>query len=212
MGKYRKTNAWYLFSGLIIVGYGLFSLIGCASVISKQLREQVAKELTLSVVLKDPDAYKGKTVLWCGVIISSVNLKEGTIIEVLQKPPDMQGKPKDVDESEGRFLALYPGYLDVAIYNGGRKVTVAGEVQGKKIQRLGEIDYTYPLISAKEIHLWPAAKEDRVYYPYPYYHYPWWYIRLNIFRSRRLSLFLQAHFVPHRLPASPFSTWPLPDV
>jgi outer membrane lipoprotein len=144
------------------------------------LREQVVKELTLRVVLKDPEAYKGKTVLWSGVIISSVNVKEGTLIEVLQKPADMQGKPKDVDESEGRFLALYPGYLDVAIYNGGRKVTVAGEVQGKKIQRLGEIDYTYPLISAKEIHLWPVKKEDRVYYPCPYWHcpscnYPYWY-------------------------------------
>ena len=177
MGKYRKTNAWHLFSGLIIVGYGLFAFSGCAPVISKQLRGQVAKELALQVVLKDLDAYKGKTVLWSGVIINSVNLKEGTMIEVLQKPADMQGKPKDVDASEGRFLALYTGYLDVAIYNGGRKVTVAGEVQGKKIQRLGEIDYTYPLISAKEIHLWPVEKEDRVYYPCPYWHYPypyWW--------------------------------------
>jgi outer membrane lipoprotein len=97
------------------------------------------------------------------------------MIEVLQKPADTRGKPKDVDESEGRFLALYPGYLDVAIYNGGRKVTVAGEIQGKKIQRLGEIDYTYPLISAKEIHLWPVEKKDRVYYPCPSWHYPWWY-------------------------------------
>ena len=46
---------------------------------------------------------------------------------MLQKPADMQEKPKDVDESEGRFLALYPGYLDVAIYNGGRKVTSSGK-------------------------------------------------------------------------------------
>jgi len=130
----------------------------------------------LKVVLKDSEAYKGKNVLWSGVIISSVNLKEGTMLEVLQKPADMQGKPKDVDESEGRFLALYPGYLDVAIYNGGRKVTVAGEVQGKKIQHLGEIDYTYPLISAKEIHLWPLKKNERVfYYPYSFRHYPWWH-------------------------------------
>jgi outer membrane lipoprotein len=117
MGKYIKTNAWHLFFSLIIVGYGLLAFSGCAPVISKQLRGQVAKDLTLSVVLKDPEAYKGETVLWSGVIISSVNLKEGTMIEVLQKPADMRGKPKDVDESEGRFLALYPGYLDVAIYN-----------------------------------------------------------------------------------------------
>ena len=175
MRKFRKIKIQNLFFAPIFVAYCLFSIAGCAPVISKQLRKQVAKELTLSEVLKDPETYKGKTVLWSGVIISSVNLKEGTMIEVLQKPADTRGKPKDVDDSEGRFLALYPGYLDVAIYNGGRKVTVAGEVQGKKIQRLGEIEYTYPLISAKEIHLWPVEKKDRVYYPCPSWHYPRWY-------------------------------------
>ena len=175
MRKFRKIKIQNLFFATIFVAYCLFSIAGCAPVISKQLREQVARELTLSEVLKDPEAYKGKIILWSGVIISSVNLKEGTMIEVLQKPADAQGKTKDVDESEGRFLALYLGYLDVAIYNGGRKVTVAGEVQGKKIQRLGEIDYTYPLISAKEIHLWPVEKKDKVYYPRPYWPYSWWY-------------------------------------
>jgi outer membrane lipoprotein len=144
-------------------------------VISKQLRQQVAKDLTLGAVSKNPEAYKGKVVLWSGVIISSVNLKEGTMIKVLQKPADTREKPKDVDESEGRFLALYHGYLDVVIYNEGRKVTVAGKVQGKRIQPLGEIEYTYPFIQAKEIHLWPVEKEDRVYDPCSYRHYPWWY-------------------------------------
>ena len=175
MRKFRKIKIQNLFFAPIFVAYCLFSIAGCAPVISKQLRKQVAKELTLSVVFKDPEAYKGKNVLWSGVIISSVNLKEGTMLEVLQKPADIQGKPRDVDESEGRFLALYPGYLDTVIYRQGRKVTVAGEVEGKKMQRLGEIDYTYPLISAKEIHLWPVEKKDRVYYPCPSWHYPWWY-------------------------------------
>ncbi|MEA2085055.1 MAG: Slp family lipoprotein [Thermodesulfobacteriota bacterium] len=132
MGKYIKTNAWHLFFGLIIVGYGLFAFSGCAPIISKQLREQVAKVLNLSVVAKDPEAYRGKTVLWSGTIISSMNLKEGTIIEVLQKPTDMQGKPKDVDDSEGRFLVLYPGYLDVAIYNSGRKGNGGRRGSGKE--------------------------------------------------------------------------------
>ena len=113
------------------------------------------------MVLKNPDACKGKTVLWGGVIISSVNLKEGTMImiEVLQKPADAQGKPGDADKSEGRFLALKTGYLDAAIYNGGRKITIVGEIQGKKGQPLGEIEYTHPLIQVKEIHLWPWKRK-----------------------------------------------------
>jgi len=169
-----KINKWHLVFGLLFLACGFVSSTGCAPVISKPLREQVAKGLTLSEVLKSPEVYKGKIILWSGVIINSVNLKEGTMIEVLQKPADRQGKPKDVDQSEGRFLVLYPDYLDVAIYRRGRKVTVAGEIQGKRIQPLGEIDYIYPLISAKEIHLWPVEKEER-FYPYPCWHYPWWY-------------------------------------
>jgi outer membrane lipoprotein len=172
---HTRISIWHLFFAFTFLVYSPFSLTGCAPVISKQLRQQVAKDLTLGAVSKNPDAYKGKVVLWSGVIISSVNLKEGTMIEVLQKPADMQGKPKDVDESEGRFLALNPGYLDIAIYNGGRKVTIVGEIQGKKVQSLGEIEYIYPLIKVKEIHLWPVEKEQSVYCPYPYWHYPRWY-------------------------------------
>jgi len=59
------------------------------------------------------------------VIIGAKNLKEGTLIEMVRKPADIERRPKDCDESDGRFLALYEGYLDVAIYNRGREVTVA---------------------------------------------------------------------------------------
>ena len=38
---------------------------------------------------------------------------------------------------------------------------MAGKIQEKKIQRLGETDYTYPLISVKEIHLWPVEKKKQ---------------------------------------------------
>lgn len=148
---------------------------GCAPVISKGLKEQVARELSFEEVRENPDAYRGKVVLWGGVIIGAKNLKEGTLIEVLQRPTDRRGRPKDVDESHGRFMALYDGYLDVAIYAQGRGVTIAGEIMGEKVQPLGEIDYHYPLIAIKEIHL---VKEER-YQPYPYlYPYwcpPWWY-------------------------------------
>ncbi|MFH1672783.1 MAG: Slp family lipoprotein [Pseudomonadota bacterium] len=158
---------------LVVTAYAFFSLTGCAPVISKEIRDRVSAELTLSEVAKNPEAYKGTTILWSGVIISAVNLQEGTMIEVLHKPADLRGKPKDVDYSEGRFLVIDPGYLDVAIYTQGRMVTVAGEIQGKKIQDLGEMKYTYPLVSAKEIYLWPEEREERYYYPY--WDYPWWH-------------------------------------
>ena len=169
-----------------ILGFGYKALIctalilflftsGCAPVISKELRKEVVKEITFKQVIKDPDAYRGRVVLWGGVIIGARNLKEGTLIEILQRPSDGTGRPKDVDESDGRFLALYDGYLDVAIYSRGREVTVAGEIKGKRVLPLSEIEYTYPLLSIGEIHLWRPDRKEKVY-PCPSWHYPWrWY-------------------------------------
>lgn len=150
----------------------LFFFTACAPVISKQVRTQVTKGLGLTAVRKNPKAYVGKIVLWSGIIVKSQNTEDGTLIEVLQKPASRRGKPKDVDKSEGRFLVLYPGYLDVAIYSPDRKITVAGEIKGKRILSLGKIDYTYPLIFCKEIYLWP--KERKIVYPYAYPHYYYW--------------------------------------
>jgi len=150
--------------------------IGCAPIISKEIRKNVSDELTFKEIIKDPEAYKEKTVLISGIILGSKNTKEGTLIEVLQKPTGTEGRPKDVDESDGRFLALYDGYLDTAIYNRGREAVFAGEIKGKRVLSLDEIKYAYPLILIKEIHLFKPKKKERFHaYPYPHWYYPpWW--------------------------------------
>lgn len=130
------------------------------------------------MVSKRPAAYKGKLIIWGGEVISAINKKEGTWIEILQKPVDIQGRPRDIDYSEGRFLVLSPDYLDVAIYRKGRKVTVAGEIAGQETRLLGETEYLYPVILSRQVYLWPEEKKERLFpiYPYPYYwHYPWGY-------------------------------------
>ena len=82
-----------------------------------------------------------------------LNTDEGTYIEVVQKELSGTGKPKFTDISDGRFLILYDGYLDTAIYSKGRLVTVAGEVMGSKVRPLGEINYSYLLLKNLELHL-----------------------------------------------------------
>lgn len=129
------------------------SLSGCAHVISQELRQKVDKELTPISLFKEPDVYKGRIVMLGGIIISSINTEEGTYIEVLQIPLDYRGRPEDRDLSHGRFIIFYEGYLDTAIYTRGREITVAGEVIGKRVRPLGEIQYSYPLIKATELHL-----------------------------------------------------------
>src|SRR4030067_2765847 len=110
------------------------SLFCCAHVVSKELREKVYGEPPPSVLLKDPDSFKGRIVILGGVIISSSNTEGGTYIEVLQKPLDYQGRPEDTDVASGRFIIFYEGYLDTAVYSQGREVTVAGGGMGQKVR------------------------------------------------------------------------------
>lgn len=147
-------------------------LSGCAHAISKDLRTKSDPTLTLGQVRKNPNAYKEKLVVWGGEIIDTVNQSDGTTqIEVFQKPLGWRGEPRDTVASEGRFLVIADKDLDPYIYRRGRKITVAGEIIGEKVKPLGEMEYRYPVLSGKQIYVWPLY----YYYPYPYYYDdPWW--------------------------------------
>jgi len=165
----RKTIS--LLSLLSLIGFS-----GCAPIIKPHDLSDLGadKEIALSQVVQDPEAYKGRMVLWGGEILRSANKKEGTVFEVLQLPLDKSDRPKDVDASEGRFLVVNPAYLDVAIYRPKREVTVVGEIQDVKTLPLGEIEYAYPYLRAKKIHLWEARPETiKVYHEYS--SVPWRY-------------------------------------
>jgi outer membrane lipoprotein len=155
-------------SVLLILSFAFLS--GCAHVISKDLRNAADPSLTESQVKRNPEAYNGKLVVWGGEIIKTENQKDGTtIVEVFQRPLDCRGEPKRTVASEGRFLVVVDKYLDPYLYRTGKEITVAGELQGEETRPLGEMDYQYPVLLAKQIHLWD-------YYAYysPYYQ-PWWW-------------------------------------
>nr|WP_319494461.1 Slp family lipoprotein [uncultured Desulfobacter sp.] len=149
---------------------------GCATIISEELSRQVDYSVSFETVFDNPEAVKGTIVLFGGEIVSTKNLKEGALVEVVQKPLDTGKKPKHVDDSGGRFLALYDGFLDGEIYAKGRAVTVCGVVQGSRVSRLDEIEYNYPLIAVKEIHLWKQPPPpEKTFYHSPHRIWPYWY-------------------------------------
>ncbi|MEW6117110.1 MAG: Slp family lipoprotein [Nitrospirota bacterium] len=128
------------------------SLFGCAHVVSQGMRDR-AREVPPQALFSNPDAYKGQTVILGGTIIGASNAKEGTYIEVIQKPLDSRGRPQDTDASFGRFLIFHEGYLDTTIYSRGRAVTVAGEIMGTRVRSIDDLPYSYPLIRSRELHL-----------------------------------------------------------
>jgi len=140
-------------------------LSACASVISKQGLREADPKITFQVLLQDPDRQKGKVVLLGGEIVTAT-VKEGeTWIEVLQKPLNPDQKPEDTDVSHGRFTVHFMDFRDPAIYAAGRKITVLGQVQGKKVMPLKEMDYTYPVLIPRESHLWkPETKSGPLFH------------------------------------------------
>lgn len=155
--RYKKTMMSSK-KGIITIPLYLWIAIlltSCAHVISKEVLKEVDRDISFAALLRDPDAYLGKTVLVGGKIIEVKNLSGKTLLFVLQHPLDRRGKPLAVDTSEGRFIVAAPGLLDPAIYAPGRLITCAGRVAGKEARPLGEISYTYPVIEQRELYLLP---------------------------------------------------------
>jgi outer membrane lipoprotein len=167
--------------GLLIVLLMAGLMASCAP-FSRQIMSQVDETLTYQVVQKGPDRYVGKNVLWGGVIAEITNKQNETDLKVRETELDIEKRPKNPDRSAGRFIVRYAGFLDPAIFQPGREITVAGEVVGKEVLPLEKILYPYPVILAKEIHLWEKLLPVRPYYSYywdPFggpYGYPYrWY-------------------------------------
>ncbi len=137
----------------LIALLAILSFAGCAHVVSQEMRDRAEPNLDTARFFADPEAYSGKIVILGGIIASSRNAKDGTYIEVLQKPLNYRGIPEDSDLSYGRFIVFYEGFLDPAVYSQGKIMTAAGEVIGIRTGNLGEMQYRYPLIKGKEVHL-----------------------------------------------------------
>jgi outer membrane lipoprotein len=150
-------------------------LAGCASDIPRPIREVPAGNIPLEQALKNPEQRRGTAVRWGGAISSVENRRDETWIEIVERPLDGGGQPRDTDKSAGRFLARVQGFLDPAIFAPKRLVTVAGALEGVSTRTIGEHLYTYPVVRADSTYLWPVPpKTEQPYYYPPYWYDPWY--------------------------------------
>lgn len=162
-----RGRLWMLISCLVLTG------MGCTHVVSETLRQQAQPPVSFAELRSNPEALKGRTVIMGGEILQTTNLRDATRIEVLQRPLNVSEAPQLTDTTGGRFMALCKEYLDPAIYAQHRRITVAGQVMGTYEGKVGEADYTYPLISCEETHVFPSATTELLKYAAD----PWWYSR-----------------------------------
>ena len=161
----QRPHLW-----LLIVWLPLVSM-GCTYVISESMRQQAQPLVSFTELRTNPEAFKGHTMILGGEILQTNNLQKGTRLEILQRPLSGSETPRLTDTTGGRFMAFCNEYLDPAVYAPQRRITVAGRVLGSYVGKVGEVDYSYPLISCEETHLLPPASAEL----YRYAGYPWWY-------------------------------------
>jgi outer membrane lipoprotein len=131
----------------------MLCLPGCTTIISKESLNLVDRKISFAELRQDPQRYVGKVLLLGGGIVGVRNTNDGSELEIVQFPTDESGEITDTVASGGRFIAWSSGFLDPSLYRTGLLVALVGEVRGKKTMQLGEVEYTYPVLAIREVHL-----------------------------------------------------------
>ncbi len=146
-------------------------LVACASQVPKVIREAPESKLSLTEARSGPPAI-GARVRWGGTIAKVENQQNDTLIEIVERPLDGEGRPTGGDRSSGRFIAEIPGFVDPAVYENGREITVVGSLADPVTRKIGEYVYRFPVVDVNHHYLWPLR--PAVAYP-PRYYDPFWY-------------------------------------
>jgi outer membrane lipoprotein len=143
---------------LVLIGLFISLLLSCASTPDFDT-SQVDQSLTPQSVIAEPEVSRGKVALWGGTILDTRNLKDSTQIEILAYPLNSFHRPLQDSKPLGRFIIERQGYLEASTFSQGRLLTVLGSVSKSQVGKVGETSYTYPVISAQQLHLWSADSE-----------------------------------------------------
>lgn len=156
-----RMTGRYLFSIWLVSS---ILLSGCSSqrIVPQSMEPLVDRTVSFRDVQASPESYKGRLLVLGGEVLTAKRLHNGTQIELLQLPLTHGEEPSpDRLQSAGRFLALQQEFLDPATVVKGTRVTIVGEVSGSKTDRLDDVEYRYPTVTVKHLHVWPIQSYDR---------------------------------------------------
>lgn len=162
------------------------TITGCASSVPAVITTPPLGNPSIDEVRDNPQRFVDSQVRWGGTIAAVENRQSDTRVEIVARDLQSNGRPKQEDDSGGRFKATIPGFLDPVVYEKGRSLTVVGRVKGEVSGKIGEHPYRYPLVEVTDYYLWnPLSK--RIYYdpffydpfydpwgPYPYLYRPYY--------------------------------------
>ena len=159
------------FAGFLIISALTSS---CATQSPPWMRDPPPGNPALEQVSSDTATYAGRKLLWGGSIEQLENHAQETWIEIVERPLDSSGRPRQSDYSGGRFIAKVAGFLDPVIYTRGRDISVTGSVDGDSSRKIGEFDYRYIMVKVETEHLWPVLLPAPPRYYDPFWYDPWY--------------------------------------
>ncbi len=168
----------------IILALAGATLLAACTTVPKELRQVPGDNPVLVEVRADADRYIGRPVRWGGTIVEVENGPVETHAEIVGRELYRSGRPVDTDRSTGRFIAEFAGFLDPAVYAEGRDITISGIIAGVETGKIGDHDYTWPVIRVHHYYLWPVRAVPRHDYPPRYYFHDPWYPYYYFPRSR----------------------------
>jgi outer membrane lipoprotein len=117
--------------------------------------------ITPGEAVKNITAMQNRSVAWGGMIVAAKNLPDKTELEAVSYPLDSGNRPDNTATPAGRFIVIQSGYLETADYAPGRLITVVGTVSETRAGTVGEAKYTYPVVTATKLRLWPRLSDER---------------------------------------------------
>jgi outer membrane lipoprotein len=109
-------------------------------------------------VAQSPGQFGNGQVIWGGSVIDVRNFPDHSEVEILAYPLDSSQRPRPNTQAAGRFIAIFPGYIEAFNFPGGSLVTVSGQLNGNRAGMVDQAAYVYPLVDIAQSHVWTAAE------------------------------------------------------
>ena len=142
---------------LVLIVTIVFSLYGCQTGTSTLDPDHTALKTNPSDIDMNRDL--GDRFLWGGEIAKLDNLENTTEITIIGYPLNNSDKPKFNDQSTGRFIAVYPGFLEPTDYRQGMLVSVTGTLTQLRDGKIEQADYMFPVLNIEQVKLQGLAEK-----------------------------------------------------
>jgi outer membrane lipoprotein len=116
---------------------------------------------TPAQVAAAPDRFRNAQAIWGGRVVAVRNFPDHSEIELLDYPLDSSQRPRVKETAGGRFIALMPGYVESMDYPEGTLMTLRGTLDGVRAGKVGDADYTFPLVTVAQSHRWTPQEMDQ---------------------------------------------------